>query len=147
MDEFKLVLTIIGGLSTAYALYAIVNKMIEKKISDESFLLKLASKIRPSIIFDFKGSVLIDQGGMAYIEAIEVIPGKESPLFPEKITIRPNRHLNHAPILTTLEADEFIPRIDRGSKFDWVYTLEYVAMWGSAEEERETTRFRLEIIP
>jgi hypothetical protein len=129
-----------------FSLYKVFDYLIEKKISDESFLKKVASRVRPSVIFDHKGSILIDQGGMAYLDNIEVTcPEREDrALFPEKIVVRPLRHLDHAPILTTLESDGFNQEATRGPKHDWIYTLDYFML--TEGESRTTTRFRLEII-
>jgi hypothetical protein len=82
---------------------------------------------------------------MAYIDSIEVVGTQRKPLFPEKIIVRPLKHMDHAPILTTLESDGFNQIASRGPKYDWVYTL-YYFMTTAGEEERKMSRFRLEII-
>ena len=57
---FALILGIIG---TLIAIYFGIDKMIEEKTSNPSFIRKIAKNVRPWFIFDSKGSVLIDMGG------------------------------------------------------------------------------------
>ncbi len=50
------VITVIAAL---YGVLFFIDKRIENRIRDDAFLRKLASALRPSGIFDHKGSVLI----------------------------------------------------------------------------------------
>jgi hypothetical protein len=132
------VIAVIGGI---YGFMVFIDKRIENRIRDDAFLRKLASAIRPSVIFDHNGSVLIDQGAMHFIEAIYIELDEPGP-YPKRIVIQPKQHLPYAPLLTPLESDMANISTSRGKKHDWVYTLDYFM----TSDERETLRYRLEII-
>jgi hypothetical protein len=131
-------ITVIAAL---YGGLLFIDKRIENRIRDDAFLRKLASALRPSVIFDHKGSVLIDQGAMRFIEAIDVELDKQGP-YPKRIVIHPTQHLSYAPLLTPLESDLANISTSRGNKHDWVYTIDYFM----TSEERRMLRYRLEII-
>jgi hypothetical protein len=132
------VITVIAAL---YGVLFFIDKRIENRIRDDAFLRKLASALRPSVIFDHKESVLIDQGAMRFIEAIDVELDEQGP-YPKRIVIHPTKHLTYAPLLTPLESDLANISTSRGKKHDWVYTVDYFM----TSEEREMLRYRLEII-
>ncbi|MDP2604720.1 MAG: hypothetical protein Q8S00_19360 [Deltaproteobacteria bacterium] len=133
-----LVITLIAAL---YGGLLFIDKRIENRIRDDAFLRKLASALRPSVVFDHKGPVLIDQGAMRFIEAIDVELDKEGP-YPKRIIIHPTQHLSYAPLLTPLESDLADISTSRGNKHDWIYTIDYFM----TSEERRMLRYRLEII-
>ena len=143
-------LTLIGViLGIALALYAFearIEKVVDNKINSPDFINKVAEKAkRPMVIFDQHGSVLLDGGGMAFINDIRVKLDKKDPV---EITISPNKHLNVASILESLDA-EYVIKERRGTKFDWIYDLGAVQalVLESSAKAKEKLRFRLEIIP
>lgn len=52
----------IGALIYGFPIY--LENQIEKKILDPEFLNEVSSKVRPYVIFDGNGSILVDGGGM-----------------------------------------------------------------------------------
>ena len=102
---------------------------------------KIASVLHPTVIFDHKGSILIDQGAMRFIESIKVEASKNPP-YPERIIVSPKKHLAQAPLLTLLDADMANVEADRGTKYDWVFALDYFM----TNSERASLKYRLEII-
>jgi hypothetical protein len=137
----EIVVAVITVIAAPYLVIKFIDKRIENRIRDDAFLRKLASSLRPSVVFDHKGSVLIDQGAMHFIEAINVELGKEGP-YPKRIIIHPTQHLSYAPLLTPLESDLADISTSRGNKHDWIYTIDYFM----TSDERRMLRYRLEII-
>lgn len=144
-DIVKIVSSIIGLLVALYALNSYIESIVERKINDINFVNKIAEKIRrPVVIFDQRGSIIVDNDAMRFIDNIEVILENKEP---KQIIISPNRHFNIAPILESLD-DDYIIEAKRGKKFDWIYELGVSSYYtdGSAKQ-LELKRFRLEIIP
>ncbi len=143
-------LNILGGGAALVALVGAVygalrylDHRIDKRIQDESFMRKLATALRPAVIFDENGSILIDQGAVELIENIEVRhdPGTR---LPTEIVVSPRRHLVHAPFIQPMESELFDVTPSRGRRFVWSLRLEY-RMTDDAFDGRR--RFRMEIIP
>jgi len=140
------IITTIAGLAAIigafYGVLFFIDKRIENRIRDDGFLRKLASALRPTVIFNHKGSILVDQGAMHYIETIDIELDKEPP-YPKQIIIHAVKHLPYAPLLTPLDGGGISNiSISRGKKYDWVYTLDYFM----TSDEWEELRYRLEII-
>ena len=144
---FKGGLTIVGAIiAVAAAIYGglhYIDQRIETRISDESFVRRLANTMRPTVIFDERGSILIDQGAMELLENIEVKHDNTTKL-PKEIVVFPKRHLAYAPFIQALEPELFTISAARGPRFVWVFRLDYSAWNPEAEGKR---RFRMEIIP
>lgn len=49
---------------------------VNSKINNPGFIQRIASKVRPGVIFDHTGTVQADIGGMQYISSIEVTQEK-----------------------------------------------------------------------
>ena len=141
IDIIKAMVGLALTLTALYGVYGYIDWRIEKKINDPEFIRKIASNVRPSVVFNSNESIEIDLGAMQFIEKIDVIPSKD-PRFPERIVVSPKGYLAHAPFLTTLDETEFAIMVERGKKFDWVYHLDI----SSHLENLKKTRFRLEIV-
>ena len=141
ITALEIVVAVITIIAALYGVIFFIDKRIENRIRDDVFLRKLAGALRPAVIFDNKGSVLIDQGAMRFIEAIDVELENKGP-YPKRIVIHPMQHLSYAPLLTPLESDLANISTSRGKKHDWVYTFDYFM----TSTEREIIRYRLEII-
>jgi hypothetical protein len=142
------ILTVVGVLvgivGAIYGAIAFVDSRIEKKIQEESFLRKIAASLRPTVIFDESGSILLDQGGMDVLERIEV-SHSDIDHMPEQVVIHPKRHLTHAPILQTLEDEIVEIDISRGQGYQWQYRLKY-KFYEQPFPGKEKRRFRLEVV-
>lgn len=123
------------------ALQAYIDSRIQQQIEDPAFLQKLGGELRPSVIFDSNGSILADQGAMHYIEDINVKRHDEIKFAAKSITISPKSFLAQAPLLTSIDQNNYIITSHRGKKYDWIYSTDLLA-WSSDT----TSRFRLEII-
>ena len=140
-------LEVIGGIITIivaiYGAMQFIDKRIEKKLQDDSFVRKVAASLRPTVVFDERGSIIIDQGGMEIIDAIE-IKHEEGPGHPLKIIVKPKRYLAHPPFISPLDNEMIDFKPARGERFIWTYDLDYIM---TNEEYDGKRRFRMEIIP
>lgn len=129
-------------IAAIYGAIQFIDWRISKKIHEESFLHKISSSLRPIVIFDENGSILLDQGGMDVIDKIEV-SRLEGENFPERVTIFPKKHLAHPPILQTLENELIDIEEIRGKGYQWTYRLKY-QMYDDVFTGKR--RFRLEVL-
>ncbi len=147
MQPLAIISTIVGIIALMLTIFIQTNSSIDRKIDaklkDPEFIQKVAREAKlPFVIFDNKGAVLIDQGAMRFIEAIDVELNKDQMPYPKRIIIHPKQHLSYAPLLITLESDLANISSSRGKKYDWIYTLDYFM----TNDERKTLRYRLELI-
>lgn len=109
----------------------------------DAFLKRVSDAVRPSCVFDQQGAILVDMGAMNFIDGIDVAPLPKDDL-PPKIVVHPKRYLANAPILTTLDPFSMSISAERGTKFDWVYTLSYVGV--AVQSDWKHIRYRLEVV-
>lgn len=137
------VITIALLMAASHGLNTYIDNRIEKKINDFKFLRKFAHAVRPSVVFDQKGSILADMGAMAYIDNIEV-EIKDGDLV--RVVVSPKVFLGIAPLLECLDG-EFGIIVDKGKKYDWVYELKSIDTIFSESSGRITNyRFRIEVL-
>ena len=123
-----------------------IEGIVDKKISDPRIIEKVKAQVRPMVVFNQNGSILVDTGGMQYIESIRVILDQKKKT-PQEIIITPKICLTIAPILESFD-DDFVINSERGEKFQWIYKLGAISRilkQGSARS-KGINRFRLEII-
>ncbi|MCX4188148.1 hypothetical protein [Methylophaga sp. OBS4] len=142
MQALEGAVALVTIIAAIYGAFQFIDWRIGKKIHEESFLRKISASLRPMVIFDENGSILLDQGGMEVIEKIEV-SRPEGKNVPERITIFPKKHLSHAPILQTLENELINVETTRGKGYEWAYRLEYQMYENVFTGKR---RFRLEVL-
>jgi len=118
-----------------------IDRSIKTTIKNPEYLRRIASHVRPAIIFNSNGSIINDQGGWQYIEEIKVEP-RESSHIPKKIIVTPKQILESAPILTAVDPAMFDTKTERGKNLNWVYNLEIKG----SNFPMKSCRFRLEII-
>ena len=137
------IVAIIVGILAAWNLLAkYIDNQIENKLSESSFIRAVGSHVHPSIIFDSRGSILNDLGGMAYIEKLDVQTAKNSPMA-QKIVLTPKSYLASPPILTTSDALFISVVPTRGKGIDW----EFIVDVQMDIRGPQNVRFRLEIVP
>ncbi|MBW2249754.1 MAG: hypothetical protein JRF60_03760 [Deltaproteobacteria bacterium] len=145
--KLSLIFVILGGIGGFIGGIFFVEDRIEKRISeklkDPELISQIASLVRPSLIFNHKGTILSDSGGEQFIENISVQMGPEEPT---EIIISPKTHLNSAPILECINYN-FDITSKRIKKSDWLFELSspsYLVFEKSSEKKEYL--FRLEII-
>ena len=122
-----------------------VEFLVDKKVKNDDFIQTVASNVRPFLIFDETGVIVVDKGAWKYVNKIVVTPGKKGQ-EPKRIVVAPKDVLNVAPILEPLDADFAIHETREGN-MNWVYQLgriRRILKQGSAKTTR--WRFRLEIL-
>lgn len=140
--------TIVAMVSTIYGMLAFIDSRIDKVTKDEAFLRRVVSALRPTIIFDQKGTVLYDSGALELINDIRTKPMPKDSLFaglPRKIIISPKKFLSQAPILTPIDSVSAVITCNRSGKLDWEYNLDYASFAQSGPGQ--IFRFRLEVLP
>jgi len=138
LQAIVVIASLIGAF---YGLNSYIDTKIEKIVDDERFLNNIASRVSPYIIFDSNGSILLDGGGLQYIEKINILPEDDNIKQP-KIIVTPKKYMNHAPLLTCMKLVHYALSIKRGKNTDWEYTLGYVIK----PQVFPSEHFRLEII-
>lgn len=147
-NNLKNILLIIGVVGGIYAFIQFIDFRIKHTVNDEQFIKKVASHVRPYVIFDENESIEIEGGAMQYLESIEVervvVMKEDAPRF--NITITPKNHLAYAPLLEAVIPVMFDITSKRGKGHQWIYEL--TAGWNavSSDKENEPYRFRLEIL-
>ncbi len=128
------------------ALNVYVEGIVEKKISEPDMIEKVKAQIRPMVVFNQNESILVDTGGMQYIESIRVILDQEKDT-PEEIIITPKIYLAVAPILESFD-DDFVITSERGKEYQWIYKLGAINRMSFEDSATRSgvNRFRLEII-
>ena len=71
------------------------------------------------VVFSQNESILVDTGGMQYVERIQVRLDERTGV-PQQIIITPKLYLAVAPILESFDHD-FVITAERGKQFQWIY--------------------------
>ena len=124
-----------------------INELIDRRIENDQFIRKVAAHIRPYVIFDENGSILVDGGAMQDLEKIEVESEvKEGENYPNlKIIVTPKHHLVYPPIIESLLPIMFDITDERGEGNKFIYQL--VPGWNAIDPDKKVVlRFRLEIL-
>ena len=101
-----------------YGLQIYIAQQVERKVSDNDFITRVAERVRPFVIFDEKGIILLDKGAMKHLDNIHI--ELTSKLAPKKIVVSGKEYLANAPVFECLDTYiTFVPK--RGKKFDWIY--------------------------
>jgi len=143
----KVVYAVVGAIFFLFAAYHGLNSYldarVEMRINNADFLKKLARSVRPSLVFDEKGSIVADMGAVSFIDKISVSKDAKDTL---EIVVSPLEYLGMEPVLEALD-DEYTIHAERGQKFDWIfrlYGIQHLVLESSPQRDRQ--RFRLEII-
>jgi hypothetical protein len=69
-----LIIAVFMGLAavigTIYGFGVYIDSRVERHVSSDAFLKRLADAIRPSCVFDQQGAILVDMGAMKFIDSI-----------------------------------------------------------------------------
>ena len=143
------ILAIITLIGAYHGVNWFIDYKIQKAVNSDEFIKKVQKGVRPFLIFDAKGSVLMDLGALEYINAPDVTSRDGSPI-PEKVIVTPKAHMVAAPLITGIDQVGAVANPMRGQGLTWEYTFEatYV-MTGDLDPETQVQkrrRFRLEIM-
>jgi hypothetical protein len=143
--EIVIALAAVMSLALAVKLWqeSAIDKAVQKELSDEAILRKIAAQAQPMLIFDEAGGFISDSGGLAYIDRI-VIEERDGS-FPTKLLVKPKRLLSQPPLLTTIDGILLEYGTQRREGLDWEYSITNRLIqridWNS-----KSCRFRLEIL-
>jgi len=143
-----LLATLFGIVGGFFILIQVVDWRIKTTVYNEEFVRKVASHVRPYLIFDTNESILVDGGVLQYLQGPPKIrfadKDRESEL---QIIFTPKDYLYQAPLIESLCMCEFVVTSQRGKGLEWTYDVEYSSMMVHWEEgENPLHKFRLEII-
>jgi hypothetical protein len=125
---FAAVLTIGAFLALApNAVNGYVDWRVEQKLSDPSFLSRVAQRVRPFFIFNAQGSIIYDSGATQYIDydhkpRIDIGPLDKFGV-PSQITIHFNQWFKYPPTLTVTSQGIYSCEAKQGSGYDWIYHI------------------------
>ena len=142
---FAMIGLIIGALAVYFPMLSLIETLIEAKLNDEKFMGNLVANIRPSVVFDHRGSIIANMGALEHLGEIHVKIGENTPYrerIPEQIIISPNKFLSVPPLLESLDV-VINTTIERGPKFDIIYNIDAATYVGITPT---VYRFRLEVI-
>lgn len=147
-NSLKKILVIIGVVAGIYGFVQHIDSRIEYAVNDEQFIEKIASRVRPFVLFDENETIHVDGGAMQYLEKIEVKQVVKNKKYNKglNIIITPKSHLAYAPVLEITTLSEYYVTCKRGSRHQWIYELILTRFVSGPSDEKEPTHFRLEII-
>ncbi len=134
---------IIAGL---YALPKVIDSHIDKAINNTEFIRKIASHVRPYMIIDSKGSVLVDDGAMQYLQRPPLIKHDAEDENRYNIVLTPKNFLAHPPLIEMMRPFVGYTKSERGSGLDWHYESYIGISVGEEIEPEPVPKFRIEII-
>jgi hypothetical protein len=132
-------------LALLFGVNAYVDSRIDDAVNDIKFIRKVASNVRPYMIFDESATITVDAGAMQYLEEAPKIEMDDHNL-PDKIIVTPAEHLARAPLIEVLNKYHMTFKAERGRGHQWIYTTWVHGTLTSKEVELPPARFRLEIL-
>jgi hypothetical protein len=127
-----------------------VEERVQEALSRDDVLQKLSLLVKPDMVFNALGSVVVDRGAGPFVtdRGIHIKCGTPetglSDGIPSEIRIAFTKHLKTAPLLTPLNPDAVFIRARRGESHDWIYVLNYTMV---CDDDPEYIRqYRLEIL-
>jgi hypothetical protein len=135
----------IAPLAALAGLFWGLDWLIERKLSSEDTLRRIAEHARPSLIFNANESIVADMGALPFVDPKDIRVTKHGPEgLPSHIHIGFVHACRTPPILTPL-LDVVDIATERGKGLDWEFDL----AWSQFREGKPVAdiRFRLEIVP
>jgi hypothetical protein len=118
--------TLVGIAGIIYAFTTFIDYRIKTVVQDENYVRRIAAEVRPSVIFNGNGVILVDQGAMRYLNAVKILdyqPEQPWTNVPLRILVSPKQFLSFAPLLTPLDPTVSGSDVERTNQFDFVYTI------------------------
>lgn len=123
-----------------------VDQIVERKLTDETILRKIAAQSRPAMIFDANESIIADIGAAQFVRenGIKVIE-KDAEGWPKRIRVDFIRHFANAPVLTAMyDTARVTPGRAKGFMFAWEFEVEPFIQYDADASKRV---YRLELLP
>ena len=150
IEPWKILISLVIGIATGvFGTAAWIRSSAQNAVLDERFLPSLAARVRPTCIFNVRGSIEADFGAGEYIDDIRVTPVTN--IYGFEIQIKAKRHLAYAPLVVGIDAGLYPIKTTRGKMHDWNLVLAPNSTLGllSLEDSMNTNtvyRFKLEIL-
>jgi hypothetical protein len=151
------ILSLLGSAAVALVVLgfkanSLIDERLEKKVTGEEFLGKIARKVRPYLIFDTRGSIVNDFGAADYVDKIDIVPVPES--YGYRVNLKVKQPLSFPPIISGINVSLVAQSCERTQMHDWnvllAPNLGLPAILGAEGEHAMDTngvnRFRLEIL-
>jgi len=149
-SDYKNTITVISGILIVVGFFIgadnYISDKIDEKITDESYINKLAQVLRPFAIFDKKGTIQYDHGGERYIEKINVNIKKDGDF--DSIVITTKEFLQNPPILIYIGYDNYAYSSERIDTYKWKFklsSLDFLIFSGKDKSEKIDPVFIVEI--
>jgi hypothetical protein len=139
----------VGGVISAVGW---IQKSAQSAVLSDQFLATLASKVRPTRVFNSDKTIDYDVGTQDYIDDIEVVP--DPTIYGFKIYIRAKKLISHAPLVTCINSTLAQQSAERttGTPYGWTVVMApqstvSALIDGRPMDPKMIYRFKLEILP
>ncbi|MCF7817572.1 MAG: hypothetical protein K9M54_06800 [Kiritimatiellales bacterium] len=138
------ILSLGAVIGTIIGVQTYIDHRINEVISSSEFIQNVARAANPSLILDERGSVIVDDGGLAHVRKIdfEYDKTKWEGRLPVRIIVTPVNYMRVAPLLSNLGGIAFSEKHHRGSMTKWIYEISYGSVWDDALD----CHFRVEVL-
>lgn len=135
-------LALLGIFATPFAVQSYLNTKVDERVNDPEFIRKVATQVRPSVIFNHNGSILADLGAMQFVDKIEVSGFPTDLLEKLNVIVYPKLHLPYPPLIESVDSSSWFISSKRGVGYQWSYELNL----SSSEQDPKEFILRMEII-
>lgn len=132
----------------AFKIRKYIEDRVQEALCKDEVIQKISLLVKPDMIFDDKGSIIIDRGASAFIKDRGIffsVEDSECAPAPSEIRISFSKHMKTAPLITPLNFDAVYLQSKRGEAHDWIYKLTYSSIFDPDDPEF-ARRYRLEIL-
>jgi hypothetical protein len=143
-------LGLVIGLGSAYLWFeAKITTSAKQAVLGEDFLKTLAQHVRPTCVFDSRGTIEVDLGTADYIDRIAVT--LQPAAYGMDITLDCKKHLAYAPLITCLNSGISTVEVIRIPPNGWKYSMRPASTFTSIADAagmntNDVWRFKLEIM-
>lgn len=140
---------VIGSVSTYFWFDARVTTAAREAVLNEEFLSRLAKSVRPTCVFDSKGTIEVNLGADDYIDHIAI--SLQPAAYGMDITLDCRKHLAYAPLITCLNSGLSTVEVIRTPPNGWKYSMRPASTFSSwilegGMNTNDVWRFKLEIM-
>jgi hypothetical protein len=145
---WQTVIILATGLVAIYGFSSFIDSRIEKAVTSSEFMNKVAKRVRPSVIFDDKGTIYYDSGAMQFLEDLKVNfkPTATNQIGDFIIEVIPKEHLAYPPLLEAVTDNDIFYESKRGEKHKWLIEGSVTSYRTNDKGEKHELRLRLEIL-
>lgn len=144
-----IVALVIGAVSGYFWAESRIATSATQAVLGEEFLRKLAQQVRPTCVFDSKGTIEVDLGTAEYIDRIKV--ALQPSAYGMDIDLDCKKHLAYAPLITCLNSGISAVEVVRLPPNGWRFSMrpsstQSALVLETAMSTNDVWRFKLEIM-